>query len=362
MRDTILIIDDQEINVDILSFILQDKYKILKAYNGKEGIECINNHTSEIVLVLLDLFMPKINGIKVLEYIKEKNLLSVIPVIIITSDEELNTEREVLNMGATDFIRKPFDHIITNKRISNIVELYTYKSAIESELQVQFEKVKEQAQKLEKNRMSIINIMGSLVESRSLESGEHINRVKYYTRIIGEYIVSNYNEKYNLSNNDVNVISNISMLHDIGKIAIPDNILLKPDKLTEEEFNIIKKHSSEGAEIINNIKNAWDEEYDKIAYDICKYHHERWDGNGYPDGLKGDEIPITAQIVSIADVFDALTHKRCYKEPVNPFDAYYMIAKGECGSFNPILIEALKANREKFYLLIRDEEFEQSLK
>ena len=234
------------------------------------------------------------------------------------------------------------------------VELYLYKRELEGNLEKQtdtilrqYELLKKQADKLKESNVRIIEILGTVVEGRDLESGEHIKRVKGFTSILANQVKEHYPE-YGLDDGKVHMIAEASVLHDVGKISIPDNILLKPGRLTPEEFDVMKTHAAKGSEILESITDVWDEEYGRLSYDICRHHHERYDGKGYPDGLVGDEIPISAQIVSIADVYDALVSVRVYKDARPKDEAYRMILDGECGTFSPKIIECFKNAKEEF--------------
>ena len=331
----LLIVDDVELNQEILAEIFEEDFETITAYNGEEALGILKTDHDEIAAVLLDLFMPRMNGSQLLEKMEEEGWLGHIPVLMISSDDTDEAEKECFNHGAVDFIRKPFNGKLVRARVKNAVNLYGYKNHLE-------EKVDEQTQMLRDKNHCIVEIIGSLVESRNLESGEHVQRVKRYTQDLAKEMQDRYPE-YGLTDDRIDVISEAAALHDIGKIAISDTILLKPGKLDKEEFDKMKTHTTQGAELIAKIQGAWDSEYGQVGYEIAKYHHERYDGRGYPEGLKGDEIPISAQLVSIADVFDALIHKRCYKDAFAVNEAYSMIINGECGVFSPKLIECFKA-------------------
>jgi putative two-component system response regulator len=257
-------------------------------------------------------------------------------------------------MGASDFIRKPFDHALVHRRVNNVAQLYSYRNRLEEKvlqqtgtLKRQYDLLQKQAEELRKKNENIIDILGTVVECRDMESGEHIQRVKEYTRILAEEMMKTYPE-YGLNKHKIDVIVSASALHDVGKIAIPDNILLKPGKLTKEEFEYMKSHTTRGCEILNNINGAWDQEYGECSYEICRHHHERYNGKGYPDGISGDNIPISAQLVSVADVYDALVNERVYKDAIPPDKAFQMILRGECGVFSPKLLETFRRVRKKF--------------
>lgn len=354
MQNTVLVVDDMEINREILAEILGEEYQVKTAENGRKALEMIEELHEELAVVLLDLMMPVVDGFAVLEVMQERGWSEKIPVLIISGETSVSAERKCFDYHISDFIRKPFDNALVKKRVRNVVNLYQYQRDLEDKVQAQTKTLREQnkllqlqADKLRKSNTNIIEILGTVVEYRDFESGEHINRVKGYTRILAERLAVEYPE-YGLDQEEIEVIVSASALHDVGKIAIPDNILLKPGRLTDEEFACMKTHTTRGGEILQNIRNAWDEEYGKISYEICRHHHEKFDGRGYPDGLVGDEIPIAAQIVSIADVYDALVNERVYKDAFPKEEAFRMIINGECGKFNPKLLECFRIERKAF--------------
>lgn len=346
---TLLIVDDVEINRDILAEIFREQYKILEAENGEVAIEQIENHKDEIVLVLLDLQMPKKNGLDVLRFMNENDLIQKIPVIMITGEGTTDSDIRSYELGASDIIHKPFEPAIVIRRAINVIELYEYKNYLETKLEKRTLQLKESQKKLQKNNDFLINALSSVVEFRSLESGEHIKRVKTFTGILLYHLQKLYPE-YGLKEEQMKQIINASALHDIGKIAIPDDILTKPARLTKEEFEIMKTHTTKGCELLEKFKQEENEFY-RYCYDICRYHHERYDGKGYPDQLAGEEIPIWAQVVSIVDVFDALVSKRVYKTPYAVSEAERMILAGECGIFSPKIIECFEAAKFELFQL-----------
>lgn len=354
MKRRVLVVDDMEINRDILTDILEDRYEVLTAENGKTALRILDENKDRIAIMLLDLTMPEMNGFDVLDRMKESGLIRRLPVIIITGDESPESEKRCFDFGVTDFIRKPFNEALVKLRVGNTIDLYEYKNGLEDKvlqqndtLNRQFITLKKQAQQLAESNSKIIDILATVVESRNLESGEHIQRVKIYTKILATQLMHDYPE-YGLTQHKVDVMVPASALHDVGKIAIPDKILLKPGKLDKEEFEFMKSHTTRGCVIIDNIKGVWDEEYAKMSYEICRHHHERYDGKGYPDGLMGDDIPVAAQVVSIADVYDALVSVRVYKGAFAKEDAYNMIVGGECGTFSPKLLECFRKTRSEF--------------
>lgn len=354
MKDKILVVDDLELNRELLSDILSDDYDIIMAEDGLDAVEKLKALTDEIAVVLLDLQMPKLDGFGVLDKMKACGWLERIPVLIITGEKSAEVENQCFQCGVSDFIRKPFEPSLVRMRVKNIVDLFTYKKSLEEKVEKQTETLRKQyrllqlqAAKLKENNIRIIDILGMVVEFRNVESGEHIKRVKGFTEILAKQFMQDYPE-YGLNDHIIEMIVSSSSLHDVGKIAIPDNILLKPGRLTEEEFEYMKSHTTRGCDILNNIEGIWDDEYRKYAYDICRHHHERFDGKGYPDGLKGDDIPISAQLVSVADVYDALVSERCYKDAFSKSEAAHMITTGECGVFSPKLLESFRKVTKKF--------------
>ncbi len=347
MKNQILIVDDVEMNRELLTDILSDEYVILTASNGVEAVDIMEKHHDDIVAVLLDIVMPEMDGYEVLYRFRKKNWLGLTSVLVISGEKDKDSERRCLDLGAFDFIGKPFDPNIVKKRVENAVELVAYRKHLEKKVESQTRSISRYANRLKAMNDNIISVLGSVVESRNLESGEHIYRVQTYSKILGTEIMKRYPE-YKLDAEKVHLITSASALHDLGKISIPDSVLLKPGKLTDEEFALMKEHSNLGYEIIQNIGRAWDKKYAKVSGEIAHYHHERWDGRGYPAKLKGDEIPIAAQIVSIADVYDALVNERCYKKAFPKDKAFEMIMNGECGIFSPKLLDCFKRVRRKF--------------
>ena len=358
MRDKILVVDDVEINRVLLTEILQDEFQILEAEDGGQALEILEKQNDQISVVLLDLIMPNMDGFAVLEGMKSRGWMGKIPVLVISGESSAKIEGRCFEYGVSDFIRKPFDNSLVRKRVMNTVNLYLYKNHLEDTvakqtetLKKQNERLKRQAERLKASNERIIDILGTVVECRNLESGEHIMRVKEFTRILALKMMENYPE-YGLTPEKVEIITSASSLHDVGKIAIPDGILLKPGRLTAEEFEIMKTHTTKGSELLTNIKGIWDEVYAQVCYEICRHHHEKYDGRGYPDGLKGDEIPVAAQIVSIADVYDALVSSRVYKGAFTVDVAFQMINDGECGVFSPKLLDSFARVREEFESLV----------
>lgn len=333
-KQKVLIVDDSEMNRDILSAILGDEYEIIEAEDGTQAIAVLQKHSAEISVLLLDIVMPEMDGYEVLALMNSNRWIEEIPVIIISAENSPSFIERAYELGVTDFISRPFDATIVRRRVVNTILLNTKQRRLE-------QLVAEQIYEKESNSQLMITILSHIVEFRNGESGLHILHVQTFTDMLLRRLVQ-MTGRYNLSNADIALISKASALHDIGKIAIPDEILNKPGRLTNEEFAIMKTHSMAGASMLEALPVSKDEPLVKVAYEICRWHHERYDGRGYPDGLKGDEIPISAQIVSLADVYDALTSERIYKKAYSHEKAVEMILNGECGAFNPLALECLK--------------------
>ena len=338
-RQKILIVDDAEFNRVILKEILGETYNYLEAENGNQAIQMIGENIG-IDLMLLDINMPQMNGFEVLEIMKRSQCIDETPVIMISSEESVDAMRKAYEMGITDYITRPFDSVIVKKRVQNTLELYANQKRL-------INVVVDQVYEKEENNDIMLRILSNVLGSRNSESSEHILHIRTATEMMLRQLLKT-TDAYHLTETDIAIITTASSLHDIGKIRIPEEILNKPGRLTDEEFKIMKTHSEIGASMIWDMHFLQDHPLVHTAWEICRWHHERWDGNGYPDGLKGEEIPICAQVVSIVDVYDALTSERCYKKAFDHDTAIQMILDGQCGQFNPILLKCLKELRLQF--------------
>ena len=350
-NSTILIVDDVDINREILCEIFED-YNTIQASNGREAMDIIASKPEEISVVLLDVVMPVMTGVEVLEEMKERKWIDNIPVLLITGEATTQIERDAYRLGASDIIKKPFDSYIVKQRTRNVIELYYNKRHLEEMVEIQTKVLHKQAEELRHMNDHIIDVMSNVVEFRNLESGDHVKRVKTFTNILAKHVAKAYPE-YGLDDTMISIITSAAALHDVGKIVIPDGILLKPGKLTDEEFDVMKSHTTRGCDVIEMLVDIQQGEYRRVSYEICRYHHERYDGRGYPDHLQGEEIPIAAQIVSVADVYDALVHKRVYKAAFTPDVAYDMITNGKCGIFSPKLMACLTSARPELEEVVR---------
>ena len=333
-KPKILIADDSEINRALLKEILGDGYDYLEAEDGAAAVELMRQRT-DISLLLLDLMMPGMDGFDVLRVMKYHAWLDEIPVIVISAAEDTANIERAYDLGVADYIRRPFERIMILRRVKNILMLYAKQKRLTR-------LVTDQVYEKEHNSVLMISILSHVVEFRNSESGLHVLHIRTLTDLLLHQLVQK-TDRYQLDESDIALISTASALHDIGKIVIPEEILNKPGRLTAEEFAIIKNHTVAGAQMLQDLGQAIarDEPLLQVAHAICRWHHERWDGRGYPDGLAGDDIPISAQIVSMADVYDALVSKRVYKAAYSPDTAVQMILHGDCGQFNPLLLECL---------------------
>ncbi|MEE3393852.1 MAG: HD domain-containing phosphohydrolase [Lachnospiraceae bacterium] len=381
MNNKILIIDTEVLNRNLLDRILGRTYEIDFASSGEEAIEKLGNFKDGYSLVILNLILGGVSGYDILDYMRLHNILEKTPVLVALMRNMQESERHCAALGATDFIYFPFDAALVSRKVALVsgfspavlVSEETKSKGRESkkegsssgsltgEAAKELKSLREENAELKnadkvwdnKNR-NLIELIGTIAETRDLENPMHIKRIKKLTRILADEYVKDYPE-YGLNDHAAMLISEAAALHDIGKISIPDSILLKPGKLDDDEFDFIKSHTLRGCELIESIKDAWSPEYGHFAYEICRNHHERYDGHGYPDHLSGDNIPVSAQLESIADVYEALTHDRCYKDKVSPEIAYDMIINGECGVFSPKLIEAFRKTRVQFEAAVTDE-------
>ena len=334
-KQKILIADDSEMNRELLAAILEEEYDIIQANDGVQAVDCLQRQAEEISLLLLDIVMPHMDGFEVLSYMNKEHWIDSIPVVIISSENSPIYIKRGYDLGATDFIEKPFDANMVLRRSANAILLGAKQRRMTSI-------VSNQIYEREKSSKLMINILSHIVEFRNGESGLHVLHIQTITEMLLRQLVQKENNRYALSKEQIRMITTASALHDIGKISIPDEILNKPGRLTAEEFAVIKGHSMAGANMLSELPlDQKEEPLVKTAYEICRWHHERYDGGGYPDGLKGEEIPVSAQVVALADVYDALTSERCYKDAYSHEKAIEMILAGQCGAFNPLMLECL---------------------
>ncbi len=360
MRDTVLIVDDQSVNRQMLAEILKNDYKILEAADGLEALDVLSGHADEIAVLLLDIVMPKMSGSDVLVQLEHKKMTDIFPIIVCSGEGSLDVVEKCFGYGIADFIRKPYESEMVLQRVKKFDSLY--RARIESNaklrqyanvLQNQNKLLEKQAEKQKTENNNIIDALGTIVEYRNTENHNHIRRVKAFTNVLARHIMEEFPE-YKLNEKKIDMITSASALHDIGKIMIPDEILFKPGKYTPEEFDYMKSHTIRGYDIIVEIADLWDKELMEYCKQIARSHHEKYDGRGYPENLKGDDIPIAAQIVSVTDCFEALISESLYKKAYTFDVAFQMILNGDCGMFNPKLMEAFRNSREEFHKIAEE--------
>ena len=332
-KSQILLVDDSAMNRMILKEILGGDYSILEAENGQECLEKMQAEAGNIALVLLDINMPVMDGFEVLKAMNANHTIEDIPVIMISSDDSDAAIRRSYELGASDYVNRPFDARIVYRRVTNTIKLYAKQRRL-------VQMVSDQIHARENNTDMLVGVLSHIVEFRNGESGAHVRHIRIITELLLHRLLE-ISSQYPITAEQQDNIPLASALHDIGKIGIDEKILNKPGKLTPEEFEVVKTHSMLGAEMLHQLENFNEQPLLQTAYEITRWHHERWDGRGYPDGLKGDEIPISAQLVALADVYDALTSERCYKKAFSHEKAVQMILNGECGAFNPLLLQCL---------------------
>lgn len=352
-KQRILIADDDEVSRLILTNIFEKEYQVIQS-NTVDNTLSILKDNSDFVLILLDLVMPISSGYRVLDYLEETNIIESTPVIVITGETIENSEDKAYKYKIADVMHKPFITDIVIRRSKNIIELYEHKKHLEKSIIKQKALIVEQQRKIKEHDDFLVNIMSYVLAVRNSESGEHIQRIKYLTYTILKCLTSNFS-KYKLTEIQIEEITKASILHDIGKIGVPDSILLKVDRLNDDEFEAMKLHTIYGSDMIKNFRNGMEDEFYQYCYEICRHHHERWDGNGYPDKLKGDDIPISAQVVALADVYDALVNNRVYKPAYTHQEACDMILGGKCGAFSPDILQCLKLVESKLHNYNRKE-------
>jgi len=343
----VLVVDDVDVNVMILEEILKDDYIVLTANNGKQALEVL--HKAEVLpkIILLDVQMPERTGREMFDILKADESLKRIPVIFITAEND--SESELLAAGAVDFINKPFTPEIVKLRVKNQIELKKYSDSLEEMVAEKTEEVIRKTEEAKETLDNALQGLANVIEHRDLESGEHVKRTQLYVGTLADYLI-NTKSKYaaELIKMQPEIIVKSMALHDVGKIAIPDRILLKPGRLDPDEYEIMKTHTTRGREIIGELGDVETSLYLKHCENICFSHHERWDGKGYPQGLKGDDIPLTARLAALADVYDALVCARVYKAAIPYTESVKIIVEGRETQFDPIVVDALVAIQDDF--------------
>lgn len=351
-KNALLIVDDEELNRAILANIFQSDYDILEAENGRQALELIERTDRPLSAVLLDVVMPELDGIQLLRILSGRGLTESVPVFLITADPGNDTMQKAYDLGVMDVIAKPVVPFVVRRRVQSVVELFAARRLLGAEVERQRDQLLYQAQQLAEMSMGMVEALSTAIEFRSDESGEHVRRIHDITcLLLGETPLGE-----GLSDSEIRLIGMGAVTHDVGKISIPDAVLNKKGRLTPEEYELMKTHTTQGAQLLSRIPQMREHSAYRYAYDIALHHHERWDGRGYPDGLKGDEIPIWTQVVSLADVYDALVSERCYKKPISFDRATEMILDGECGVFNPRMLEYFRKAEPRLRELYRNKE------
>jgi len=347
MKDKILLVDDVDINRLILAEILGEEYEIIEASNGKEALNILATLDALPHAILLDIMMPEMDGFETITHLKQEVRTQNIPVLFITATDAAETESKGLNYGAADYISKPFNPDVVKARVRNHVQLFHYAERLEKMVALK-------TAELTKTHEQMLEVMATIIETRSLEAGLHIRRTSDLTKILVEKMATMPEFSRELIPEEIDTIGKAVVMHDIGKVGIPDIILLKPERLTDVEYDVIKTHTSLGSKIIESISSEFTDDtlYLRRCREICRFHHERWDGKGYPDGLKGEDIPLAARILSIVDVYEALVSKRCYKDPFTPSEAAEVIKQGSGTQFDPHICEAFAQVQDRFEQLI----------
>lgn len=345
-RDRVLIVDDVEINRVILREMLQNDYEIMEAESGMQAVQLVFDEKTRPDAVLLDIMMPEMDGFEVLQVMKSTPMTDKIPVLFITAADASITETKGLREGAVDYISKPFNPDVVSARLANHIQLMRYRHELE-------ELVAQKTADLLKTHEQMLETMATIIEYRSLESGMHIRRTRELTKILVKQMLKKPVFYQELMDLNFDLIIKAVAMHDIGKVGIPDSILLKPGRLTPEEFEVIKTHANIGSNIIDTISASLSEDaiYLQRCKEICRHHHERWDGKGYPDALKGTDIPLSARILSVVDVYEALVSERCYKAPIPHAKAVEMIVEGRGTQFCPEIVDVFLEVESEFAAL-----------
>lgn len=345
-KKSILIIDNDDVSQEVLRHMFENEYTILSAKDARDGITLIGRHIQDLAAIIMDLVLPGMNGYQFLQLLHSRKITEKVPIILVTSQKNTQIELACYSLGVTTIITKPFVAQTIHLQVTRTIEVAQKAESLANAVQNAQSELNEQSKRMDLYYDRLLEAISNMIEFRSQESGDHVKHIKGITRLLANAYMRLYPDK-DLTAEKINLIVRSAALHDIGKIVIPEGILLKPGKLTDEERTIIMSHTTKGCEILNYLKDVEDPEQHQISYDICRYHHERYDGSGYPDGLSGNAIPLAAQFVSIADVYDALVSERSYKKAFDRDVAYNMILGGECGAFAPELLACMRASRDE---------------
>ena len=344
MKKTVLVIDDDKSNLIMAQRLLSDEYRVAAVNSGEKGFEYLEKNDPS--LILLDIQMPQMNGFEVMEKLRAHEKWCKIPVIFLTADKSSETEEKCFDMGAVDYIGKPFVPQIMRKRVMRTIELEEYRKSLERMVMTQLAQIT-------RMQHDIIVSMANVIESRDGTTGEHVKRTSKYTMLLAEKMIERGLYAEELTVQLLESMRNGSPLHDIGKITIPDSVLTKPGKLTVEEYDVIKTHAKAGSDMIrDNMSQMVSGDFLQVACDMARYHHEKWNGKGYPEGLKGEEIPLTARILAVTDVYDALVSERQYKKGMTIDEAFAIMEKDRGENFEPEILDVFFDLRDELERLL----------
>jgi putative two-component system response regulator len=352
-KPTILTVDDAPVNIDMVKGVLAQDYFVQAAISGKMALKIIEKKKPD--LILLDIMMPEMDGYEVCRRIKAEEATSDIPIIFLTAQSEVADETKGLAMGAADYITKPISPPIVLERIKTQLRLKEAKDILKHQKEILEEKVQERTREISKLQDITMVAMGALAEARDPETGNHIRRTQQYMKLLSEKLKDHPKFKVFLTPENITLLFKTAPLHDIGKVGVPDHILLKPGKLTDEEFEILKKHAVYGRDALMAAEGAVEDSENFLVYakEIVYAHHEKWDGSGYPEGLSGDNIPISARLMAVSDVYDALISRRVYKPPFPHEKAVAIIQEGKGAHFDPDMVDTFLENSDDFYAIAR---------
>ncbi|MCR4616673.1 MAG: HD domain-containing protein [Lachnospiraceae bacterium] len=354
MKGQVLIINDDKVEMAALNRAISEDYRCVLAMSVNDGVKYLASNEDGFSAVVIKLDIKPMSGLRFIQIAAENNKIASMPFIVtVENDDDVELD-ECFELGVVDYISKPFVNARIKRCVDRNISVFEKFKAIgdtidgqNANLQKTIDDLKKEVDSAIDRQAALLEALGTVVEYRNLEDVNHVRRIKKFTEILGKHYMEIFPDA-GLTEEDLLIYSRASIMHDIGKICIPDSIMLKPGKLTDEEFEFMRSHTTKGVELLKAIEHCWDSKYTKAAEDICRWHHERFDGRGYPDRLEGDKIPISAQLVSIVDTYDALVSDRVYKKAYTKQEAFKMITGGECGEFSPQLMEAFRQSRQEF--------------
>lgn len=345
-RNILVIVDDVAMNRALLGQMFQKEFEILEAENGEEAIQIINEYYNNIALVLLDIKMPVMDGFEVMSRMKFYGYMKQIPVILITSDEEGNAMEKGYALGATDVVFKPFQAHVVIQRVHNIYELYQHKNHLEDLVEEQTAQLEEQYELLKEHHRHLVSVLRDIVEYRNVEYPEHLDYIQGYTRILAENYAMLY-PRAKMTKEKIGYIVQAARFHDVGKITMPDAILSRPGRLSKWDLELLKEHTIKGRDIVQVMAELEDDMFSKICCNVCLYHHAKYDGSGYPVDIRKERIPIEAQIVGLADMYETMVHSVALRKKYSKEQVYNMLMNGKCGELSPRMKECLQASKKE---------------